>query len=72
MLRGGGLLHRRWANCTPPPHDLEHAPQGPQELQLPWLDAWEGRGEEREDERGGEGNEIRGMEREKKEMKEDN
>lgn len=42
-------MHRRWANCTPPPHDLEQEPQGPHELQLPWLDAWErGRGE-RED-----------------------
>ncbi|TNN50657.1 hypothetical protein EYF80_039170 [Liparis tanakae] len=41
LFRGGGLLHRRWANWIPPPHVLEHAPQGPQELQLPWLDAWE-------------------------------
>ena len=34
-------MHRRCANCTPPPQVLEQAPQGPQELQLPWFDAWE-------------------------------
>ncbi len=41
LFRGGGLLQRRYANWTPPPHEREHEPHGPQELQLPWFDVCE-------------------------------